>query len=124
MLVAGRAGQGMRGTSGVPCGSPNPSARLARPALLLIMVLALVGTLVPISLARLTDAGSSAGAFTAATLSPPTGVSATGGSNVTLSWTASTSAGATGYNVERSTSLAGTYAQIGTATPLSATSYL
>jgi hypothetical protein len=79
---------------------------------------------VPISLARFTDASSATGAFTGATLAPPTGVSATGGASVTLSWTASTSTGATGTIVERATALVGTYTQIGTATPVTATSYV
>jgi hypothetical protein len=70
-----------------------------------------------------TDNASNNGSFTAATLAPPTGVSATGGTSVTLGWTASTSTGATGYRVERATALAGPYSQIGTATPISATSY-
>ena len=79
---------------------------------------------VPMSLALMSDAATSDGAFTAATLVPPTGVAATGGSNVSLSWAASTSTGATGYAVERATALAGPYVQIGTATPLGTTSYL
>ena len=42
---------------------------------------------------------------------------------MSLTWTASTSTGATGYVVERATSVAGTYTQIATVTPISATSY-
>jgi hypothetical protein len=79
---------------------------------------------VPISLARFADASSATGAFTAATLAPPTGVSAAGGTSVTLGWTASTSTGATGTIVERAAALAGPYSQIGTATPVTATSYV
>jgi hypothetical protein len=79
---------------------------------------------VPISLAMFTDGASSNGSLTAATLAPPTAVSATGGTSVTLNWTASTTTGATGYKVERATALAGPYSQIGTATPISATSYI
>jgi hypothetical protein len=100
------------------------AARIGHPTVMLVVLLAVVGTVVPMSLAQLTDSGSSVGAFTAATLNPPTGVSATGGSSVSLSWTASTSTGATGYKVDRSTSLTGTYSQIGTATPIGAISYL
>jgi hypothetical protein len=124
MLVAGRGGHGMRSTASMLHGRLIATARIARAAVVLVVLLAVVGTVVPMSLARFNDAGSSAAAFTAATLSPPTGLSATGGSNVALSWTASSSSGATGYQVERATSLAGTYAQIGTATPVSATSYV
>jgi hypothetical protein len=43
---------------------------------------------------------------------------------VSLTWTASTSTGATGYAIERAPDLAGPYAQIGTATPIGATSYI
>ncbi len=87
------------------------------------LVAAILGVVVPVSLARFTDGSTSSGAFTAATLNPPTAVSAGGGSSVNLSWTASTSTGATGYKVERATALAGPYSQIGTATPISATSF-
>jgi hypothetical protein len=92
---------------------------------LTVLVLGVVALTVaiPVSLAGFVDTASSTGSFTAATLAPPTGVSATGGSTVTLSWTASTSTGATGYVVERATALAGPYGQIGTATPISATSF-
>ena len=87
-----------------------------------IVVLAVAAA--PISLASFRETHSSNATFTAATLAPPTAVSATGGSSVTLDWTASTSTGATGTIVQRATALAGTYGQIGTATPVSATSYL
>jgi hypothetical protein len=79
---------------------------------------------VPVSLARFTDTSPATGAFTAATLAAPTGVSATGGSSVSLSWTASTSTGATGTIVERAAAVAGPYSQIGTATPVTAASYV
>jgi hypothetical protein len=123
MLVGGQTASGGAvhasiGRSRVIAGPRR--VRLAIAGVLLVVL----GTIVPTSLARFVDSGSSTGAFTAATLKPPTGVSATGGSAVALSWTASTSTGATGYKIERSTTLAGVYTQIGTATPLSATSYL
>jgi hypothetical protein len=86
-------------------------------------LLVIAGTVVPLSLARFGDSASNAGAFSAATLNPPTGVAATGGASVSVTWTASTSTGATGYKVERATSLAGSYSQIATVTPISATSY-
>jgi hypothetical protein len=79
---------------------------------------------VPVSLARFTDASSATGAFTGATLAPPTAASATGGTSATLAWTASTSTGATGTIVERALALAGPYGQIGTATPVTATGYV
>ena len=94
------------------------------PFAVLLSVVVLTGTVIPVTLALFTDSASSTGAFTAAILKPPTGVSATGGLNATLTWTSSTSSGATGYTVERATTQAGTYAQIGIATPVSATSYV
>jgi hypothetical protein len=93
------------------------------PAILALGLVALT-IAIPVSLARFTDTSSTMGAFTAATLAPPTGVSATGGASVTLSWTASTSTGATGTIVERAVALAGPYSQIGTATPVTATSHV
>lgn len=104
------------------------AAAHVRPAIrwlaVLAVGLAVLTAVVPVSLARFVDTESSTGAFTAATLAPPTGVSATGGTSVTLSWTASTSTGATGTIVERAGALAGPFSQIGTATPVSATSYV
>jgi hypothetical protein len=104
------------------------AATHVRPATRWLAVLAVglaaLTVAVPISLARFIDTASSTGAFTAATLAAPTGVSATGGGSVTLSWTASTSTGATGTVVERAAALAGPYSQIGTATPVTVTSYV
>jgi hypothetical protein len=77
----------------------------------------------PFSLARLTDNATSSGSFTAGALHPPTGVTATGGSSVVLGWTASVDAAATGYVVERATTSGGSFSQIGTKTPVGATSY-
>jgi hypothetical protein len=102
----------------------RPFGRPVRRLLTIAVLTAVAVTAVPISLAMFTNNASNNGSFTAATLAPPTGVSATGGTSVTLNWTASTSTGATGYKVERATALAGPYGQIGTATPISATSYL
>ncbi len=112
---------------GRPETGPGPRGRArsrVMPLAVLLSVVVFTGTVIPVTLALFTDSASSTGAFTAAILKPPTGVSATGGSNATLTWTASTSSGATGYSVERATTQTGTYAQIGTATPVSATSYV
>ena len=97
---------------------------VSRGLALLAFGLAALTVVVPVSLARFTDSSSATGAFTAATLAPPTAVSATGGTTVTVTWTASTSTGATGTIVERATALAGSYAQIGTATPIATTNYV
>jgi len=87
------------------------------------LILAVVTVAAPISLAIFTSSTSTTGSFAAATLAPPTSVSATGGSSVTLSWTASASTGATGTIVERATAVGGPYSQVGTVTPVSATSF-
>jgi hypothetical protein len=91
---------------------------------LVAVLLAATTIVVPVTLARFVDADATTAAFTAATLQPPTGVGAANGSTVTLSWTASTSTGATGYIVERATASGGPYSQIATVTPLGATSYV
>lgn len=96
---------------------------LVRPLLLLALALVALILAVPFTLARFNDTAASTAAFAAATLAPPTGVSATGGSTVALAWTASTSTGATGTIVERATAVGGPYAQVGTATPVSATAF-
>jgi hypothetical protein len=61
-----------------------------------------------------------------ASLAPPTGLTATCvplSSNVTLTWTATTSQAATGYAVLRSTTILGPYSQIGTVTGRATTSF-
>ena len=91
---------------------------------LAILALVTLTVAVPVTLARFVDTASSSAGFTAATLQPPTGVSATGGPSVSVTWTASTSTGATGYIVERATASGGPYSQIATVTPLTATIYV
>ena len=91
---------------------------------LAILALVTLTVAVPVTLARFVDTASSSAGFTAATLQPPTGVSATGGPSVSVTWTASTSTGATGYIVEGATASGGPYSQIATVTPLTATIYV
>lgn len=101
---------------------------IARPARSLttagVLAAALLTATIPFSLAMFSASDSSGAVFTATTLVPPTGVSATGGPTASLSWTPSTSGGATGYVVERAAAAAGPYSQIGTATPIDASTYL
>lgn len=59
-------------------------------------------------------------AISADTLQPPTGLGVTGGIGATLVWTPTGDAYAAGYQVERATTSGGTYALVGTATPVSA----
>jgi hypothetical protein len=77
------------------------------------------------------QSSSSAGpmAVSSATLAPPTGTSATQINcrnnkpvQISVSWTATTSAFATGYTVRRATTSGGPYTTIGT-TPIGTTSY-
>ncbi|HEX6869443.1 MAG TPA: hypothetical protein VF119_11590, partial [Candidatus Limnocylindrales bacterium] len=56
----------------------------------------------PLTLARFADATASTGSVVADTLAPPTSLAATGGTNVDLTWTATTDTYATGYALYRS----------------------
>jgi hypothetical protein len=104
---------------------PPPPKLVVRPLPALVVGLLLLAATMtaPYSLARYTNADASAGSFATATLAPPTGLSASGGASVALSWTPSTSTGAAGYIVERAPALLGPFAQIGTATPVTATGF-
>jgi hypothetical protein len=58
------------------------------------------------------------------TLQPPTAMTATGGSTATLAWTPSTDGYGTGYRIDRATSSVGSYAALGTATPVAAAGFV
>jgi hypothetical protein len=94
--------------------------RWAAIAVVLGFVLLAVGA-VPVTLARFTDVAPSTGSVATDTLAPPTGLSASGGSLVTLTWTPTVDTYATGYGVYRAATSGGTYAQTSTVTPGSAT---
>jgi hypothetical protein len=70
------------------------------------------------------DVEAATAVLDADTLQPPTGLAATGGTSATLAWTPSSDEYASGYHVLRSTSSGGTYSEVGTATPVSATGYV
>ena len=90
-------------------------------AMAVAAVLVALAAWAPVTLARFTVAKSAAGAFTTATLVPPTSVSGNGGATVaSLAWTPSTSSGAAGYHLLRSATSGSGYAQIKAVTPLSA----
>ncbi len=80
-------------------------------------------TAAPITLARFTDSAAPTAAWSTASLSPPTSLAATSGATAGLTWTATVSTGAAGYNVLRSTTSGSGYSQITTVTPRTATSY-
>ena len=96
--------------------------RLLTLAIGLSLTGAFVGADPAVSLARLTDTASSTQAIATGTLGPPTSLSATGGLNAALSWTATSSTSATGYEVERGTVSGGAYSVISTVTPRTTTS--
>ena len=62
-------------------------------------------------------------AFTTTTLAAPTGLGATGGTNIVLTWTATTSTFASGYNVLRSSTSGGSYTTIAQVTPRTTVTY-
>jgi hypothetical protein len=86
-----------------------------------ILVAGLLGA-APVTLARFTAQKTTSASFSAATLQPPTAVAGTGGTAAGLTWTASTSASASGYRVLRSATSGSGYSQVGSVTPVSATS--
>ena len=62
--------------------------------------------------------------FASDTLNPPTGLAATGGASVNLSWTATTDTYASGHRVLRGTATGGPYTQIAEVTPRTTTTYI
>jgi hypothetical protein len=81
----------------------------------ILTIAALLGAGVGVTQARFTDAPMlGANDFTSATLHPPTGLGATAGCQllaprITLTWTATTSTFASGYDIYRSTTNGGPY---------------
>ncbi|MDO8615545.1 MAG: hypothetical protein Q7T33_07370, partial [Dehalococcoidia bacterium] len=61
--------------------------------------------------------------FNADTLNAPTGLAATGGGTIALSWTATADAYASGHRVLRGTASGGPYTQIAEVTPRTTTTY-
>jgi len=94
----------------------------------IVAVLAAVAALVlflGLALALFTDTASVPGnTFTTDILAPPTGLTATGGSSITLNWTATADTYASGYHVYRSATAGGPYSRIGPdVTPRTNTTY-
>lgn len=74
----------------------------------------------PATLARLTDQGTATLSLSTDTLSPPTGLAATGPATASLTWTASSDAYAAGYRVYRSATSGSGFALVSSVTPGSA----
>lgn len=90
--------------------------------ILAVALLGLAAGAPPTTLARFTDSAASTRSITTDTLDPPTSLAATGGASISLSWVATVDAYASGYEIWRSTVSGSGYAQVGSATPRSATS--
>ena len=90
-------------------------------AIAIALVMA-VGIPASTTLARFTDSAVSSGSFAADTLAPPTGLSASGGATVSLTWTPSVDTYATGYAIYRSATSGSGYVLVSTATPGTAAS--
>jgi hypothetical protein len=90
---------------------------LCRLSLAAAVVLVIAGAPAPRSLARFTDAVTSTASVGSDTLAPPTGLAATGGTSITLTWTPTVDAYATGYDIRRASVSGGPYGSIGSVTP-------
>lgn len=85
------------------------------------LVIAVAGA-APVTLARFTAADEVAAAFETGELAPPTGLTAaTSGTSVVLSWSPSSSARASGYEVLRSAVAGSDYTVVRVVTPVGAT---
>ncbi len=92
-----------------------------RAALGVALVVAALSASAPITLAGFAATRASGAAFSTATLKAPTQLLGAGGTSASLTWTPSTSTSATGYQLLRSATPGGGYAQVKTVTPVSAT---
>lgn len=93
------------------------------------IALAVLGT-APVAWASFNDASSASATYTADVLAPATNPSAAAGmcstvsgDRTVLSWTATTSTWATGYEIARSTTAGGPYTVVGTASGAGTTTY-
>ena len=99
------------------------------PASPLLLALAVGLVLAAISatgaLALFTEGGSvGSNSFNADTLDPASGTSATGGTTVSLGWTATADTYASGHRVLRASTTGGPYSQVGEVTPRTTTTFV
>lgn len=94
-----------------------------RLALAMAGLAVLIGGLAPgeTTLARFTDATAATGSIATDTLAPPTGMAASGGASVTLSWVATVDGYASGYQLLRSATSGSGHALVATISPASTT---
>jgi hypothetical protein len=86
-------------------------------AAITVLVPGLLGPQASASLARLTNADSSAKALSTDTLDPPTTLAATGGAMASLTWGVTPDTYASGYELRRATVSGGPYTVVSTITP-------
>jgi hypothetical protein len=87
----------------------------------LVLVVGIMAVLsAPISLARFTGSQLIGGSLAADTIDPPTALAAIGGGTITLAWTPTIDAYATGYDVYRSAASGGPYTLVSSVTPRTA----
>ena len=85
------------------------------------VMLAVLATATPVTLARFTDSPAAGGSFATGSIAPPTGLGASlGGTSVTLTWTPTTSSIVTGYDVLRSAVSGSGYTTVASVTPRTA----
>ena len=113
----------MRRSGPTPRATDVPAATRRHLAAVAIAAVLVVGgaATAPVTLARLTDQDTSTISFSTDTLAPPTALAATGTTSASLTWTPSSDAYASGYEVLRSTTSGSGYAFVKTVTPGSAT---
>ncbi|MBA3877739.1 MAG: hypothetical protein C0498_12605 [Anaerolinea sp.] len=126
MVSTGAAGgrQAPQPRADVSSAAPRPATRGLRAGGLILGTALMIGLgAPPTTAALLTDSRALPGLFATDTLNPPTVLTASGGTSVTLSWTPTVDPYAAGYLVFRSTASSGPFVQIGTRTPWLATAY-
>jgi predicted ribosomally synthesized peptide with SipW-like signal peptide len=109
----------------VPAQGIASAVVIGRACFVAVVSLSLASALIGGALALFTDSANVSGnAFTADTLNPPTGVSATSGASITLNWTPTVDTYAAGHRVLRGTATGGPYSQIAQVTPRTTATYV